>query len=555
MTSLGSKVEGTLRVLAHPSDTAKYGSGDIVIGNTLDVDGITTLDQTTIDTTDGVFSVSGSNAYQITSTAASTVSTTGSATLGVSTATGALTVQSTGSTTAVTGNQGITVTATNNNAVIDAVSGSVTVDGDSGVNVTASTSGNATLNSAAGDSSVTGGSGSMTVTNAGGIDINATTGDVDITGTTSVDIASGTDTTVTTTAGVVQITAAGGNVEVTSDQQVLIDSTGTGGAGGVEIQTTDLTNGINIGTDAPDVPITIGNGNNTTTIAGNLNVTGTTTTVNTEDTTIADNLFVVNSAAIVGRDGGFLVQRTQTDVLADSANETSTYQAGSTGTTIVLNAGANASDDYYNGWYLTTTSGAATGETVQITDYVGATQTATVDAAFSSDPASGDAYELRGTTNAGFMYDESADEFVLTYTGSDPDNPVQTDRADLRLRNLTIEGTISGGSIAGQWQDTTVSLLDNASTAVAVTGTNQQGSYLLIVKSQASGGATATFACSCNADGTAGQVVRLTTSDATTDEELDADWNTSSGVTLFHDSLKTGGVGASLVYDVKYVGL
>lgn len=65
---------------------------------------------------------------------------------------------------------------------------------------------------------------------------------------------------------------------------------------------------------------------------------------------------------------------------------TNTCQAGSTGTTIVLDAAASAVNDYYNGAYVTITSGTGSGQFRLITDYVGATKTATVDFAWTTTP-------------------------------------------------------------------------------------------------------------------------------------------------------------------------
>lgn len=55
-----------------------------------------------------------------------------------------------------------------------------------------------------------------------------------------------------------------------------------------------------------------------------------------------------------------------------------TCQAGSAATTAVLDAGSSAVNDFYNGWLFTITAGTGIGQTRRVTDYVGATKTATV---------------------------------------------------------------------------------------------------------------------------------------------------------------------------------
>lgn len=64
---------------------------------------------------------------------------------------------------------------------------------------------------------------------------------------------------------------------------------------------------------------------------------------------------------------------------------TGTAQAGGA-TTITLAAGASATDDAYNGLYVSLTGGTGSGQYALITDYVGATKVATVDATWTTNP-------------------------------------------------------------------------------------------------------------------------------------------------------------------------
>lgn len=67
----------------------------------------------------------------------------------------------------------------------------------------------------------------------------------------------------------------------------------------------------------------------------------------------------------------------------------STAQAGSSSTTIVLNAGASAIDDYYNDWVVSYDD-----EEMVITDYVGSTKAATIDGTWDTTPSTADEYTL-----------------------------------------------------------------------------------------------------------------------------------------------------------------
>jgi len=66
---------------------------------------------------------------------------------------------------------------------------------------------------------------------------------------------------------------------------------------------------------------------------------------------------------------------TDTDTSVHAAG---TCPSGGSSTTIVLAASSNATDDYFNSYTITLTGGTGSGETNRVTDYVGATQTATV---------------------------------------------------------------------------------------------------------------------------------------------------------------------------------
>ena len=75
--------------------------------------------------------------------------------------------------------------------------------------------------------------------------------------------------------------------------------------GKIQLESADLVNGVHIATATPNTPIYIGTSNSTTTIYGNLDVKGVTTTVESTVVTINDNIITVNNAPSNTSNGGF----------------------------------------------------------------------------------------------------------------------------------------------------------------------------------------------------------------------------------------------------------
>lgn len=70
---------------------------------------------------------------------------------------------------------------------------------------------------------------------------------------------------------------------------------------------------------------------------------------------------------------------------------------GATSTTIVLDSSASAVDDYYNNLFIGIVSGDGYGELFLITDYDGATKTATIDGTWNTIPTTNSIYTISGT--------------------------------------------------------------------------------------------------------------------------------------------------------------
>jgi hypothetical protein len=287
-------------------------------------------------------------------------------------------------------------------------------------------------------------------------------------------------------------------------------------------------------------------GEGSITVAGNLTVNGTLSSLNTTDTTITDGIVAVNFEPVTnGRDGGLWIGRTQDDIIMDVPAETGTAQVGSTASTIVLDLTSSASDDYYNGWIIELTGGTGAGQVRTISDYVGGTLTATVTPDWSTTPDATTTYDLFNTPTPAVFWDESSREVAVAYT-ADPHtaNPLSITRyANLHINDLVIDGDITGFSEI-------VTLIENSSTPVNIEATSTRGAFFINVESVVNDGAAATFSASSNETATAGSTVRFTNSPAAAPSsvEINITYLANNKVQLYHSV--TGPTGASIDYRV-----
>ena len=237
-----------------------------------------------------------------------------------------------------------------------------------------------------------------------------------------------------TTSGQVLIQANG---NISNAVRILANNATNGGididaiGGTITIDTTNTTNGISIGTATAGVPVTIGTSSSLTTIAGNLIVQGTTTTMNSEVITVEDNTLLLNSGnGELGLDSGVTIRRFQTpndagtgDVVTNPnpIQESGAFQAGSaTPGTLVLAAHSSSVDDFYKGWWIKVTSGTGVDQVRRIKSYVGSTQTATLyvtadNTNNANGPAFTDGLDLTTAPAAADTYQLYSDSFVSTY--------------------------------------------------------------------------------------------------------------------------------------------
>jgi hypothetical protein len=456
--------------------TSPQGNGSVYIRNGgLYVEGLTDLDQTTIQTNDGEFNVNGPNKVSINISGGATssveIDAEDASYFSTSAGTLVLSADDTGAngkvtiTAAGTGNDSLKLEATN------ATSGQITLTsaGASTTNdairllATDTTDGNVLIQ---GSGSNAAGNPSVKI-----YTDNATSGKIQITS----DGNSATDDSVLITAtgatnGNILMESAGTTnaIELFANNvggKVYTHTTGTGtdslhfytpggvlidADGRVYINSDDTTDGVKIATNTAGVPVTIGTSTSLTTVAGNLDITGTFTTINTETLEVEDNFIIVNSGGgEAGIDTGILFKRYQITNTGGSGDvvthpnpiqESGAFTATATATTFTLGLHASNTNDFYKGWWIKVTSGPAANTVRRIKSYNGTTAVATIygtadnvvgppaftdGADMSTFAVATNTYELYSRPYSAVFYGETNDEIILATVANAPD-PIST---------------------------------------------------------------------------------------------------------------------------------
>jgi hypothetical protein len=201
----------------------------------------------------------------------------------------------------------------------------------------------------------------------------------------------------------------------------------------IAVDTTDLVTGVTIATATSGVPVTIGTASSLTTIVGDLLVSGTTTTVNTETLTVEDNIILINSGlGELGIDGGIAVRRYQTannsgagDVTSSPVpiQESGAFQAGSaTPGTLVLSLFASDTTDFYVGWWIKITSGTGIDQVRRIKSYNASTKTASLYVTADNTTAFFDGLNLTTAPAAADTYNLYSDSYQMSFYSEGTDN-------------------------------------------------------------------------------------------------------------------------------------
>lgn len=341
---------------------------------------------------------------------------------------------------------------------IDTTSGSFDISGTGGMNAVLGNS--STLSTT---------SGALTLSSTSGAIVASSSTSTSISAGSNISILSGGTTSVSSLSN--NFTSSIGPNTFSSFQDTSISA----GTGGINLNTTDSTQGIKIGTLNSGIPVFLGNSfsetrvNGNFTVGGNFNVLGTLTTIDSTIVTVNDNAFVVNAAPAGISDGGFLMRRYQTpndsnlgQVILDTPKETEEFQTGSTTSNLVLSASSNSGTNYYRGWWLKITSGPSAGSTRRIKEYNGITKVATIYTTLDNNeysdgldlsvaPVSGNTYELFDIPYAGIYFSEAAQEVAIAGVSFDQTSGTfgtPTSYLPLHVQTLITEtGLTLGGNL------------------------------------------------------------------------------------------------------------
>ena len=254
------------------------------------------------------------------------------------------------------------------------------------------------------------------------------------------------------TASAAELNKLTGTTAVTSDFNKIASVT----ASADELNT--LT-GISIGTASANKALIVDtnkdlNGIRNLSITGDLNIAGTTTTINSTQVNIKDNILQLNSGPSGIYDSGLIIQRYQTnndnnigDIINDSVKEN--YIASSvTINTIVLPSGANSNNNYYNSWWIKINSASTgTNQTRQVLSYNGSNKTLTLTNNFTTLPTGTISVNLYNKTFSNFIWQENNKRFITSYTAQDISGTLTIlDYADLSTNNLSILSTTDSQS-------------------------------------------------------------------------------------------------------------
>lgn len=376
----------------------------------------------------------------------------------------------------------------------------------------------------------------------------------------------------------------------TSNEAIKLQTTdGTGGvyvssAGRVQIESADPNTGVNIATTTSGIPIKIGTTNSTTTIMGDLNVKGVTTTINSVVTTVDDNIIVVNNAPTGTSDGGLAIKRYQHannsgqgDVVNDIPDDTGTVLNGSnTSTTIHLDQSGKTAD-YYSGWWIKIYDGQGAGQVRRIKSFDENTQVATIYSTsdqttllnnpspiegmdFITVPDNSSKYNLYPCHYVMTIWDESNDEFAFICSNQNPSNVVNPSHySNLHLNNLIANG-IQVNTINNLAADiSTTVILDNGPGHVPITIIDfafTYGVYMIFVKPLTDTlRAHSIFVIGrVNVSSIPGTSTRLISVKGATSEQLDIQWPADNKPQLLYRPRPIG-LGGSTTYKIKIVSL
>jgi hypothetical protein len=222
-------------------------------------------------------------------------------------------------------------------------------------------------------------------------------------------------------------------------------------------ESTDISHGALMVQGGLSVYKNVNIGGNTI-IQGNLTVNGTTSSIESTNVNISDNVLVLNSGPDGSKDAGLFIQRYQTDndtalgdVVADTPSFTDILpnQSGITSTQIKLSSGASSINNAYTNMWIKISSGFSINQVRLITNYVGATRIATISSPWTTqNPAMNDHVSIYNKPYVGMIYNETNNrfEFVSSLTDQNITTVSVTDHLPVYFSNATAVSTQSSTS-------------------------------------------------------------------------------------------------------------
>ena len=347
-------------------------------------------------------------------------------------------------------------------------------------------------------------------------------------------------------------------------------------AGVVSINSTDPTNGIKIGTNHGE-PVQIGKTGSLTTINGNLDVRGVTTTYESTVVQIADNILELNTVPVGSANAGVAIKRYQPannsglgTVITDT-EEASGVVISADATSITLGPSASSVTDAYAGYWIYINSGTGNGAVRRIKSYNGSTKVADIyttadqtsvlgnpspqeglnfgvndySSVSGSIPDSTSTYKLYPCEWIVSMWDETLNEWALVCSnhisgGSNatPVNPLHY--INLHINNLTAN-LLTINSINGLTADVqfSIPLQNDLTTGVALDPTEvttyphltsypDYGVFIILARpkevSDSANRCYGVFVVGRRNDNSCGQVARLISVKGSLGDMLDMEW-------------------------------
>lgn len=354
----------------------------------------------------------------------------------------------------------------------------------------------------------------------------------------------------------------------------------------VQFESADLINGIQIATSTSNVPVFIGTSDSTTTIYGNLDVKGVTSTIESTVVAINDNIIIVNNAPSSTADGGLAIKRYQSanntgygDVVNDAFEISGLVQNGYNSlTTIHLDLNASDVDNYYAGWWIKISDGTGKNQVRRIRSYIGNTRIVTIYSTndqtgilknpspqegmdFSTIPDSTSIYELYECEFVMMIWDEELNEFAFVCSNQNPSsNTSIAHYSDVHANNIT-GNDLTINSINGGVADiiTTVVLNNNSMSPVNIIDfPSMYGIYTVYVRplnDNDSSRAHAIFTIGrVDAVNLPGTVVRFISAKGVYNDQLDMQWPVNSKPQLMYRPYPNG-VNGTTTFKIKIVSL